>query len=121
MPLDSHLTCGDITSSYNYILKDQLVAGKDYQIISKEQWHILSQHYTKADLYPVYPIRRFYERMGMGIRTFPDVTYHRFDVCIVMGTNSRPVFDVMYFSKKRTWEDLKKRAVKIIRENPKFA
>ncbi len=27
----------------------------------------------------------------------------------------------MYFSKKKTWDDFKKRALKIIKENPKFS
>jgi hypothetical protein len=56
-------------------LKEELQAGKDYQLISRDQWQIIETGYTKKGQF--YPIRRYYEKTGMGIRTFPDVFYHK--------------------------------------------
>ena len=45
-------------------------------MISKDQWAILEQHYTEKAK-AVHPVRRYYEKLGMGIRTFPDLHYHK--------------------------------------------
>jgi hypothetical protein len=64
-------------------------------------------------------VRRFYEKMGLGIRTFPDIMYHRFEVLILVGGSRAPPLDTtfVFFSKKKTWEEFKQRMVKIINNN----
>jgi len=64
-------------------------------------------------------VRRFYEKMGLGIRTFPDIMYHRFEVLILFGGTNVPPLDTtfVFFSKKKTWKDFKQRMVKIINNN----
>jgi hypothetical protein len=64
-------------------------------------------------------VRRFYEKMGLGIRTFPDIIYHRFEVLILVGGSRTPALDTtfVFFSKKKTWEEFKQRMVKIINNN----
>lgn len=87
VPRDSFLTCGDDRNPYNNIIKEEYISNKGYQIVSKEQWAYLESNYAekltispgsnKPVMQAVYPIRRFYEKLGMGIRTFPDVHYHK--------------------------------------------
>lgn len=52
--------------------------------MSKEQWAFLESNFAEkasqgkaAGYHHIYPIRRFYEKLGMGIRTFPDIHYHK--------------------------------------------
>jgi hypothetical protein len=54
-------------------------------------------------------VRRFYEKMGLGIRTFPDIMYHKFEVLILVGGYRGPAIDTIFvfFSKKKTWEEFK--------------
>ena len=54
-------------------------------------------------------MRRFYEKMGLGIRTFPDIMYHKFEVLILVGGSRGPALDTtfVFFSKKKTWEEFK--------------
>lgn len=100
-------------------LRDDLIAGKDYQVISKDQWRIIEENYTRPDQISVHPVRRLYEKMGLGIRTFPDIIYHRFEVLILVGGARSPALDTkfVFFSKKKTWEEFKQRMAKIINNN----
>ena len=71
VPRESYLCCGDEKNPYNNILLEDLQLGKDYQIISREQWAIIESTYTTKTL--INPIRRFYEKTSVGIRTSPDI------------------------------------------------
>jgi hypothetical protein len=90
VPKSTMLCCQDGKSPYNNILRDEMQSGKDFQLVSKDQWNHIVQNYTSPKL-PVHHIRRFYEKLGMGIRTFPDVTYHKFEVSFIfLGGPDRP-------------------------------
>lgn len=71
------MLCGDNDLPYNNVLKEDMQMGKDYQLISKEQWLLLEQNYAVPNQVPVYTIKRFHEKLGMGIRTFPDLHYQK--------------------------------------------
>lgn len=79
------MTCSDERSPYNNILSDDAIQRKQYQVISKEQWAFLESNYAEKTKHGdgshhvthTHPIRRFYEKLNVGIRTFPDVHYHK--------------------------------------------
>lgn len=77
IPKDNILCCGDPENQYNNILKVEMQLGKDYQLISKDQWTLLEQSYTMPNTAPIYTMKRSYEKLGVGIRTFPDIHYHK--------------------------------------------
>ena len=68
------LCCSDPENQYNNILVEGLERNKDYQTVSREQWNFLVQTYTLPHI-PYYTIKRAYENMGVGIRTFVDTDY----------------------------------------------
>lgn len=49
---------------------------KDFTVVSKEQWNLLVSLYTLPN-HPYYTIKRAYENMGVGIRTFVDTDYQK--------------------------------------------
>jgi hypothetical protein len=82
VPKESFLTCSDERSPFNNILREESISKKEYQLISKEQWAFIEANYAekqggKIAAHALHPIRRYYEKLGMGIRTSPDVQYHR--------------------------------------------
>ena len=84
MPRDSILCCADDDNPYNNIVKEN----EDYVIISKEQWALLEENYVIADKVQVYPIKRYFEKLGMGIRTFLDLQYTKVRISENNLTNS---------------------------------
>lgn len=56
--------------------------GSDYEIISKEQWMLFDQE-LKVQGVPTYPIRRYFEKEGKGIKTFIDIHYQKVKLILV--------------------------------------
>ncbi|CDW79869.1 ubiquitin carboxyl-terminal hydrolase family [Stylonychia lemnae] len=95
VPKETIICCSEFDNPFNNVLKDDLLLGEDYLLISKDQWNFLEQNYTDTGKAKTFTIRRFYEKLGIGIRTIY----------------------VVYYSKKRTWEEFKIRLVKLLKED----
>ena len=50
--------------------------GKDFEVVSKDQWQIFESQFSVPGV-PVCPIRRINEKLGVGIKTFPDLYYQK--------------------------------------------
>ena len=71
------LCCSDERNPFNNVLKEDMVVGKDFQLVSKEQWTLLDANYTSKGGAKYFTVKRYYEKIGHGIRTSPDLMFSK--------------------------------------------